>query len=392
MGFRTWTFKVKGIELAFKMEKGRAEEVARELGYLYRMHQHCRELSGIRGGEEHAWDTLSIFGPSGTPLRNPETYPADVDDFLRGLPTPITPENLPPILARRRELYELHVPIKDERQNPEEKAEADAERERITREREEAETAKDASIVAEWGSGERVPVPAGTTAVVLQQCYDDSDSMTDYYHPHASHGPAFVLAVVPGKPAETERLARDAVARYPNLLAVEWTWHTEKYSMGHGNHLTSTTSPGTTFEHPRKGPLCCHWEVQFTGGVRDGSMLTWAGYPGTGPAPTVTDGTPAAASGTPKLNTAKQGVEIHFAAKPSPEILERIKGAGWRWSRFSSCWYAKDSPRARAFAEALTGRKLGGNGNGTAPEAPDRFDLDAEDRGAEACGLTQPGR
>lgn len=53
---------------------------------------------------------------------------------------------------------------------------------------------------------------------------------------------------------------------------------------------------------------------------------------------------------TVTINDAKAGVEIRFAAKPSTDVLERLKGAGWRWSRFSQCWYAKDSARARAFA------------------------------------------
>ncbi len=393
MGLRTWTFRVKGIELDFKMAKDVAERAAAELTHLYRLHQYCRELSGIRGGEEHSHDVMSVFGPSGSSLRNPETYPADVDKFLQGLPNPITLETLPGIMVRRRELYELHVPIKDERQTPEERATRDAERARLETERNTKGAAELAAIVAEWGSGERVPLPQNHQAIVLQQAYDNSDMQSDYSHPHATHGPAFLLAMVPGKPAETERLARDAVARYPHLQAVEWDWHTEKYSMGHGNYLTSKTAPGSEFEHHSKGKIRCHWEIQFTGSCGRGEgFYAWAGYPGTGPAPAPEDGTPATGSGTPRLNTAKQGVEIHFSTKPSEDVLNRIRNAGgWRFSRFARCWYAKDSLGTRAFAEELTGVKISGNGKATAPETPDRFDMDAEDRGAEACGLTQPG-
>jgi hypothetical protein len=56
-----------------------------------------------------------------------------------------------------------------------------------------------------------------------------------------------------------------------------------------------------------------------------------------------------------RLNAEKNGVEIVFSTKPAAKVLERIKGAGFRWSRFSSCWYAKQSPENIAFAQSLAG-------------------------------------
>ena len=53
------------------------------------------------------------------------------------------------------------------------------------------------------------------------------------------------------------------------------------------------------------------------------------------------------------LNQEKNGVEIHFPSKPAPAVLDRLKANGWRWSRFSACWYAKQSPEALALASSI---------------------------------------
>ena len=52
-------------------------------------------------------------------------------------------------------------------------------------------------------------------------------------------------------------------------------------------------------------------------------------------------------------NPGKNGVEIRFAAKPPDATLEALKSAGWRWSRFSRCWYTRASAEARTFAERI---------------------------------------
>lgn len=82
-------------------------------------------------------------------------------------------------------------------------------------------------------------------------------------------------------------------------------------------------------------------------------------------------------------NIEKGGVEIRFPAKPSADVLTNLKAHGWRWSRFSSCWYKPASDAARAFANSLAGV------NGTAATAdpgPDRFDMQVEDNMRDACG------
>ena len=52
-----------------------------------------------------------------------------------------------------------------------------------------------------------------------------------------------------------------------------------------------------------------------------------------------------------RANTTKQGIEIKFASKPDETTLAALKAAGWKWSRFSSVWYARDTAEARAWAK-----------------------------------------
>lgn len=56
------------------------------------------------------------------------------------------------------------------------------------------------------------------------------------------------------------------------------------------------------------------------------------------------------------FNKEKNGIELHFAGKPSDDVLSRVKNMGFRWSRGQRVWYAKDTEPRRQFAERLTGK------------------------------------
>jgi hypothetical protein len=53
-------------------------------------------------------------------------------------------------------------------------------------------------------------------------------------------------------------------------------------------------------------------------------------------------------------NTEKNGIEIRFPGKPAEAILSRLKSESWRWSRFSSCWYNRNTPENMSFALSIT--------------------------------------
>jgi hypothetical protein len=125
---------------------------------------------------------------------------------------------------------------------------------------------------------ELITIPYGMMAVTLSAKYDNSDTMSDYLDRHASLSPDFVVLVVK-KQAETERLARKALALCPELAALGWEWHKEKYSMGHGNYLESDG-----FELPDElknletkrgsGITHAHWEIEFSAPYRDQQTIS----------------------------------------------------------------------------------------------------------------------
>ncbi|MDE2102881.1 MAG: hypothetical protein KGL39_36895 [Patescibacteria group bacterium] len=128
--------------------------------------------------------------------------------------------------------------------------------------------------------------------------------------------------------------------------------------MGHGNYLESAG-----FELPENlknlenyyrgsGVTHGHWEIEFRTG--SGSILPHRNY---GKVGRVTPCAPLGGQGidrpTIKFNAAKCGIELHFPDKPSDAVRAELKGAGFRWSRFSSCWYVKDTPEKRAWVQAF---------------------------------------
>lgn len=55
------------------------------------------------------------------------------------------------------------------------------------------------------------------------------------------------------------------------------------------------------------------------------------------------------------INPEFSGIEITFPGKPSEEVRESLKFAGFRWHNVRRIWYAKQNPARLALAHALTG-------------------------------------
>jgi hypothetical protein len=64
--------------------------------------------------------------------------------------------------------------------------------------------------------------------------------------------------------------------------------------------------------------------------------------------------TPQAAPGATLTHNEKMhGLEIRFPSKPDRAILDSLKAQGWKWSKFSACWYTRESAEQEAFAHTL---------------------------------------
>ncbi|HWY30601.1 MAG TPA: hypothetical protein VNX46_07615 [Candidatus Acidoferrum sp.] len=62
-----------------------------------------------------------------------------------------------------------------------------------------------------------------------------------------------------------------------------------------------------------------------------------------------------------QFNAEKNGIELYFTDKPDVTVRTELKssGCGWRWGFKSGCWYTKDTPNHRAWAQAFVGRQAG---------------------------------
>ena len=54
-------------------------------------------------------------------------------------------------------------------------------------------------------------------------------------------------------------------------------------------------------------------------------------------------------------NEDHNGIEVHFPGKPSQEIIDKLKMHGFRWSRFSMCWYGQFNQYKLDIAKRLIG-------------------------------------
>jgi len=193
-----------------------------------------------------------------------------------------------------------------------------------------------------------IEIPEGCMPIYLNKVYDDSDGMTDYYSPHASYGDDLLLAYTKTT-RETEALARKVVGAIPSLQGLTFAWHTEKWSGGHGNYLTTGYGIEKADVHGQEKYIA--YEICF--GYRR-KMIPHFEYVGNidgigiqTTAPTKVDGI------SITENDEKDGIEIRFPAKPDQTILAKLKEKGFRWSNFNKCWYIKRTEDNKQFAQGL---------------------------------------
>ncbi len=337
--------------------------------HLTSEHHHFIEKSGVIGVSERETGYWSPFG-GGNRLDVTAACAAVGAAFnwtvsranVGGIVAAITAA-LPALQASR--------PVKDERITAEADGLRTAAIAKAVAERDEAGTKQLAGFLGRFGNGqERVTIPLGQMGIVAELNYEDSDSMSDYFNRHASIGPDFLLAIVP-EGRENESKLRAAVARYPELAGIPFKWNTEKYSGGHGNYLEATGGWVELTEELTGGRKLYRggqvqnagWEITYVRAYRDAkeprTRHAFKGWPGVAATPATVDSEAGAGQAgtvaTVSENREKGGIELRFPSKPAASVLENLKAHGWRWSRFSSCWYKTASDEARKFAARVAG-------------------------------------
>jgi len=335
---KTWEIKAGTRTVAVKALKAEAAQVNRYIQKVCGLAHYCIETSGIIGVDEHSseyWTPLTTQEPGAG-------YAEARQAFIDGLPDPITAADMPRIIAEAKALAATYMPRVDSRITPEASAERANKGAAIAA----ASKAKADAWLTEFGQLTKLPRPEGQMAITLEQCFDNSDLMSDYFDAHATIGEPLLLAFVP-KQAERESLARRILAYYPTLAMLEWEWHTEKWSMGHGNYLQSEIAGHSAYRNAYNSGstdgVAYHWEIRFNGYNKE--LYPYSLYPGVTPAKPADTSTALALDATttfsdkPTVTHDRDWTWVQFLAKPPATTLEQLKAAGGRFSGKRQAWY-----------------------------------------------------
>lgn len=327
-------------QLPFHGKKDDAKQVWASLLRLEKIRLYARELNGVIGQEERQCIIYQPYGPA-FPLLDEAQYNRDVEELTASLPSPIRAENMEAIIQKAKAIFSQHVPVVDRRRTPEQEAEQQAELKKAA----ERECQFEKDFVAEFGQPEKVTIPAGRKGVILRLSYDNSDPMSDYFHPYAQYGFDLLLDLVPAKKQERETLFRKTLAKYPDLQKLEWKWKARKLAGGYGNFLESGPT-GIIKKHPtydggKQVNLSYMIRMQDPCGMTR-LFIPYKDYPGVASGGEHPQTPPADLSSIQVIhNVEKQGIEITFPEKPEEDVLEWLRTRGFRWHRQNKYWYAR---------------------------------------------------
>lgn len=236
-----------------------------------------------------------------------------------------------------------------------------------------APASPEAPFLALYGKPGAAPVPVDDQhlALTLTLLHNDNAGQVDHYDPHAPLGcPAFLLLQARRGP-HTEALARRALSLVPSLHRLDWQWRSENYRGGRGHYLASSGYPlppdlrDAVARHTRKTFTGTtievgFWVIGFAAPARGDALRLWphAVY-GAAPLPeTPLDRAPAFRTGPVtaecRLNPRFNGVEIHFSRRPDDAALAPLRAErAWRYTGFTKCWYARQTPETVAWAQAF---------------------------------------
>jgi hypothetical protein len=138
---------------------------------------------------------------------------------------------------------------------------------------------------------------------------------------------------------------------YGAKIHCESVEHREKWSMGSGYFLQR----GSKHSGWRVHKVECGSHLASVIG-HDARLFTApAATPAATEKPTTETPAPAVAVAEVQVteNTEKNGVEIRFPSKPPAFLLTTLKSLGWKWSKFSACWYRTATDDARKLAHDI---------------------------------------
>jgi hypothetical protein len=304
------------------------------------------EIWGIKGKEEKRSSYVNMFGTPRAEAIEKKHAIGDKYDWA------ITRDNYQDIITDCEHAVAFlkgSIPELDKRTEPEEAAKREA---LVNAQHSKAEAEREAAQV----SAEKIKAKApqwATAAILAEYEEDQSDSMTDYF---ATKTTRRVVIGWRSGPREDFRQLRKAAATFSETVhlgpdAPKTIEHRDNYAMGGGNYLKASGHYSTGWA-VSSTPIANlgRWGAELEDGLTTEAAAEPAKVTTTTTLETGTEkGLAVEITENEKLN----GIEIHFPAKPSAEVLERLKNNGWRWSRFSRCWYKRRAPGLRELAQTL---------------------------------------
>lgn len=287
------------------------------------------------------------------------------DDLkIEALLMPVVPDNINPeygcSITREKTSIEKYRKDALKKQEIKEKLKQAKKQEPQQEKEQESRTEKESQPPAkqEITDENKIKIPEGKMAVEIDICFDDSQMMTDYYYPHRSIS-CHLLAIVKEQP-QRQALARKIHEQVPELRKLNWSWHTENYSGGHGNYLMSEVVGKRKYKaYDGREEVNCWYEISFNpfAKEKEAHPKFYLGDLTEQPQPLAQKKQDPENNGnlkkTVRKNSKKKGIEIVFSRKPDNSILTVLKANGWRWSRFAGLWYNRDTAENLKFAESL---------------------------------------
>ena len=343
-----YTYKIGNQEIIFNMRKEDAKRVAQDIGSMINVRKYFREINGVIGGESQESVLYVPFGGSGAGMTDESGYETAKAEFFASLPAEIGISESAEIVTRARAILYKYMPVKDDRLTQEQVTE----RKQKVSAMAEAQQARVDTWRAEWcASNTPIEIPSDKMGITLEVTFDDSDSMTDYYNPHASIGETMLLALVKSR-NQSERICRSGLELYPELAGLSWTWHTENYSMGHGNYLISEwVGKINRKAYDGRGEVTYRYEIRCrkyvpTSSINNRSghwnrLLPYKNYPGKATAKKESVFAPRDATSGDNVTVTfdRDWTWVKYPVKPTASILAACKEFGGRFSNKRIAWY-----------------------------------------------------
>lgn len=360
----TYDLKAGDKTLRVKALKADVKRLKNALHRIVKLHLYFRELTGVIGESDSSSILYSPFGGNTGEIVDKEAYQKDLDEFFASQPDPIVDVNA--AIAATNVIFNRHLPVVDNRRTKEvdEQAKADA-----ARFMEEREAKRMEWVDQNCMSREKVSWQDWKMPVCLEITYDNSEPMTDYFDTHHRHGETMLLATVK-KQAQTERLCRSVLDCYPELAALEWTWHTENYSMGHGNYLISEWAGVLEDVKTTYGEKSPSFRYEIRCAPYEKSLYAYKNYPGTKEREKEKDDKESDyLSGGFRVENAAVAYEgdwtwIFFPGQPSKAIRDALVALGGRFGRRrsrrsgTSGYYIKRRVPVKELEKAILGAEL----------------------------------